>query len=201
MEFYYGLLQTIGIHTLLGLSAYIVLLTGQVSMAQAGFFAIGAYTMGVLTSPELAANPMTYWQALPFAVVACIVAGVILGFTFLFFRQSVVNFVQFVTGQNLWDPSIRFLTELPAKADPIEITIICLMALVFSFLATLYPAFKAANTDPVQVLRQHVQRLGTDRARAREQPRNGEGRRHQQALHPEIDGCYFPVHQPDPGYG
>ncbi|WP_278391500.1 lipoprotein-releasing ABC transporter permease subunit [Sphingobium yanoikuyae] len=81
------------------------------------------------------------------------VAGMALGFTFLFFRQSVVNMIQFVTGQNLWDPSIRFLTELPSKPDPVEIVIICLMALVFSFLATLYPAFKAANTDPVQVLR------------------------------------------------
>ena len=80
-------------------------------------------------------------------------AGMVMGFTFLFFRQSVVNAIQFLTGQNLWDPSIRFLTELPAKPDPIEITIICLMALVFSFLATLYPAFKAANTDPVQVMR------------------------------------------------
>lgn len=80
-------------------------------------------------------------------------AGVALGFTFLFFRQDVVNFIQMVTGQNLWDPSIRFLTELPAKPDPVEITVICLMALVFSFLATLYPAFKAASTDPVQVLR------------------------------------------------
>ncbi len=81
------------------------------------------------------------------------VAGMALGFTFLFFRQSIVNAIQLLTGQNLWDPSIRFLTELPAQPDPIEITIICLMALVFSFLATLYPAFKAANTDPVQVLR------------------------------------------------
>ncbi|PZU13346.1 MAG: lipoprotein-releasing ABC transporter permease subunit [Sphingobium sp.] len=80
-------------------------------------------------------------------------AGMALGFTFLFFRQSVVNAIQFVTGQNLWDPSIRFLTELPAKPDPVEIAIICVMALLFSFLATLYPAFKAANTDPVQVLR------------------------------------------------
>lgn len=82
-----------------------------------------------------------------------ILAGLVLGFTFLFFRQSVVNGIQFLTGQNLWDPSIRFLTELPAQADPVEITVICVMALLFSFLATLYPAFKAANTDPVQVLR------------------------------------------------
>ncbi|OYY90751.1 MAG: ABC transporter substrate-binding protein [Sphingomonas sp. 28-66-16] len=81
------------------------------------------------------------------------IAGLALGFVFLFYRQSVVNFIQLVTGQNLWDPSIRYLTELPSKPNPVEITVIALMALIFSFLATLYPAFKAANTDPVQVLR------------------------------------------------
>lgn len=80
-------------------------------------------------------------------------AGMLLGAVFLFFRQSVVNFIQFVTGQNLWDPSIRFLTELPSKTDPVEVTAIVVMALGFSFLATLYPAWKAASTDPVQVLR------------------------------------------------
>ena len=80
-------------------------------------------------------------------------AGLGLGFVFLYFRQSVVRFVELVTGQNLWDPTIRFLTQLPSRSDPVEITVIALMALVFSFLATLYPAFKAASTDPVQVLR------------------------------------------------
>ena len=82
-----------------------------------------------------------------------IVAGVMLGALFLYFRQGLVNFVQLVTGQNLWDPSIRFLTELPAKPDPFEVVAIIVMALIFSFLATLYPAWKAASTDPVQVLR------------------------------------------------
>jgi lipoprotein-releasing system permease protein len=81
------------------------------------------------------------------------VAGLILGFIFLFFRQPIVHAMEIVTGQNLWDPSIRFLTELPSRSDPVEITVICVMALVFSFLATLYPALRAASTDPVQVLR------------------------------------------------
>ncbi len=80
-------------------------------------------------------------------------AGMALAAVFLFFRQNVVNFVQFVTGQNLWDPSIRFLTELPSKTDPFEVVLIALMGLGFSFLATLYPASRAAKTDPVQVLR------------------------------------------------
>ena len=80
-------------------------------------------------------------------------AGLILGFVFLFFRQPIVRLVEMLTGQNLWDPSIRFLTELPSRSDPVEIITISVMALVFSFLATLYPAFRAASTDPVQVLR------------------------------------------------
>jgi lipoprotein-releasing system permease protein len=82
-----------------------------------------------------------------------IFAGMILGAVFLFYRQAVVGFVQWLTGQNLWDPSVRFLTELPAEPDPFEVTAIVLMALGLSFLATLYPAWKAASTDPVQVLR------------------------------------------------
>ena len=82
-----------------------------------------------------------------------IVVGVILGAIFLYFRQNVVDFIQAVTGQNLWDPSVRFLTDLPAKPDPFEVTAIILTALILSFLSTLYPAYKAASTDPVQVLR------------------------------------------------
>jgi lipoprotein-releasing system permease protein len=84
---------------------------------------------------------------------AGIIAGLILGFIFLYFRQSVVGAIQWVTGIELWDPQIRFLTELPSRTDPMEVLAIVLLALLFSFLATLYPAFKAASTDPVQVLR------------------------------------------------
>ncbi|HEY0114785.1 MAG TPA: FtsX-like permease family protein, partial [Allosphingosinicella sp.] len=82
-----------------------------------------------------------------------IMAGLILGAIFLFFRQSVVNFFQLVTGQNLWDPSIRFLTELPSKTDPIEVLAIVLMALSLCFIFTYFPARAASRTDPVQVLR------------------------------------------------
>lgn len=82
-----------------------------------------------------------------------ILAGLVLGFTFLVFRQNVVDFVQWISGQNLWDPTIRYLTILPSKTDPFEMIAIVLIAFLLTFLATLYPAFKAASTDPVQVLR------------------------------------------------
>src|SRR5258708_36445726 len=70
MDFYLGLIQIIGVHTLLGLSAYCVLLTGQVSLAQAGFFAVGAYVAGMLTV-------LAGWPIVPALVVAAFVAGAI----------------------------------------------------------------------------------------------------------------------------
>ncbi len=82
-----------------------------------------------------------------------IFAGVILGAIFLYFRQGVVDAIQAMTGQNLWDPSVRVLADLPSKTDPVEVTAIVVTAIILSFLATLYPAWKAASTDPVQVLR------------------------------------------------
>lgn len=79
--------------------------------------------------------------------------GLITALICLHYRQNIVNFVQYVTGQDLWDPSIRFITELPSRTDPFEILAIVGLALGSAFIFTLYPAFKAASTDPVQVLR------------------------------------------------
>jgi len=81
------------------------------------------------------------------------VSGLILATIFLYFRQGVVKLAELATGQNLWDPSIRYLTELPAKVDPLDVIGTIVMTLVLSLLFTLYPALRAARTDPVQVLR------------------------------------------------
>ncbi len=79
--------------------------------------------------------------------------GLALGFIVLFFRNGIAKFLSNVFGVNVWDPSVRFLTELPARTDPGEVLMIVGMAMGLSFLATLYPAYRAANTDPVEVLR------------------------------------------------
>ena len=68
MDFYLGLLQIMGVHTLLGLSAYVVLQTGQVSLAQAGFMAIGAYVAAMLTV-------LAGWSLIAALIVAAAVAG------------------------------------------------------------------------------------------------------------------------------
>lgn len=84
---------------------------------------------------------------------AGILLGAILAAVFLYFRQGVVDAIQAVTGQNLWDPSVRFLTDLPSKTDPFEVAAIVLVTLILTFLFTLFPSRRAARTDPVQVLR------------------------------------------------
>lgn len=70
MDFYLGLAQVIGIHTLLGLSAWCVLHTGQVSLAQGGFFAVGAYVAGMLTA-------MWGWPLALALAIGSAVAGVV----------------------------------------------------------------------------------------------------------------------------
>jgi branched-chain amino acid transport system permease protein len=70
MDFYLGLIQIMGVHTLIGLSAYCVLLTGQVSLAQAGFFAIGAYVAGMLTV-------LLGWPLIPALAMAGLAGGVV----------------------------------------------------------------------------------------------------------------------------
>ncbi len=50
-------------------------------------------------------------------------------------------------------PEVFFLSALPSKTDPTEVTVVVVMALGLSFLATLYPAWRAAQYDPVEALR------------------------------------------------
>ena len=68
MDFYLGLIQIISVHTLLGLSAYVVLQTGQVSLAQAGFMAIGAYVAAMLTV-------LAGWWLVAALIAGALVAG------------------------------------------------------------------------------------------------------------------------------
>jgi len=72
MDFFFGLLQIIGVHTLLGLSAYVVLQTGQVTLAQAGFFSIGAYVSAMLTV-------LAGWHIIPALLVSATLAGIVAG--------------------------------------------------------------------------------------------------------------------------
>jgi branched-chain amino acid transport system permease protein len=98
--FFSNILNVVMMYILMGLGLNIVVgFAGLLDLGYVAFFAIGAYTMGVLTSPEMSANPMTYWQALPFAVIACVVAGVILGLPVLKMRGDYLAIVTLGFGE------------------------------------------------------------------------------------------------------
>ena len=81
------------------------------------------------------------------------IAGFFLGITFAKNIQSIMNGISWLTGADLWDPTVRFLSEVPSVIEWREVGTVILMALVLSLLATLYPAWKAARLDPVEALR------------------------------------------------
>ena len=81
------------------------------------------------------------------------VAGTILGIVFALNIKSITAGLNWLTGANLWDPTVRFLSSVPSVIDWREVTTVVVMALALSLLATLYPAWKAARLDPVEALR------------------------------------------------
>ena len=81
------------------------------------------------------------------------IAGVAAGIAFALNIQSIMELVAWVTGQNLWDPAVRQLTELPAKLRGQDIAATVVLSLSCSFLAALLPARRAARLDPVEALR------------------------------------------------
>lgn len=80
-------------------------------------------------------------------------AGLVLGILVTWNIGAIQSFIQTITGAEVWDPTIRFLSDIPADMDPGETTSIVVMALALSFLATLLPAWRAAKLDPVDALR------------------------------------------------
>jgi lipoprotein-releasing system permease protein len=67
--------------------------------------------------------------------------------------ESIRRFLSWMTNTELFSPELYFLSQLPADMDVGETTAVVVMALALSFLATLYPAWRAARLDPVEALR------------------------------------------------
>ncbi len=79
--------------------------------------------------------------------------GVVLGIVFCLNIEHVRHFLEFLSGRDLFSAEIYFLSQLPAEINWTEVSIVAVVALVLCFLATIYPAYRAAKYDPVEALR------------------------------------------------
>jgi lipoprotein-releasing system permease protein len=81
------------------------------------------------------------------------IAGVVVGLTLCAYIEEVRQFISWLTSTRLMPPEVFFLSKMTAKIESGETVSVVLMALGLSFLATVYPAWKAARLDPVEALR------------------------------------------------
>jgi lipoprotein-releasing system permease protein len=79
--------------------------------------------------------------------------GLLLGVLFCVNIEALRQGLQHLTGTTLFDPTVYFLSRIPADLDPWQVTYVVVMALTLTFLATLYPSWRAARLDPVEALR------------------------------------------------
>jgi branched-chain amino acid transport system permease protein len=99
-SFFSEILDNVGIYILMGIGLNIVVgFAGLLDLGYVAFYAIGAYTMGVLTSPSLGFFHLTFWQALPFALGAAVLAGILLGLPVLKMRGDYLAIVTMGFGE------------------------------------------------------------------------------------------------------
>jgi lipoprotein-releasing system permease protein len=79
--------------------------------------------------------------------------GFAIGVEFATHIEAIRQFIQSIIGTDLFSAEIYFLTQIPARVDPYEVGAVVAMAFGLSFLATIYPAWRAAQLDPVEALR------------------------------------------------
>jgi lipoprotein-releasing system permease protein len=79
--------------------------------------------------------------------------GFVLGTVFCAYIENIREFLQNITGTTLFDPTVYYLEQLPAKLDWHQVIEVLVMSCALSLIATIYPSWRAARIDPIEALR------------------------------------------------
>jgi lipoprotein-releasing system permease protein len=80
-------------------------------------------------------------------------SGVLLGCTLVVYIEVIFSFIDGLSDSDMWDPSVRYLSRLPARLELKDVISTILLSLFLSFFVTIFPARRAAKMDPVEALR------------------------------------------------
>lgn len=106
-------------------------------------------TMG-MSAPQVMTVFMVQGLAVGFVgILIGAVSGALLGI----YIGDLVGWIESLTGSYMFDPSVYFISQLPSDLQWLDVLIVCLSASVLSFLATLYPAWRATKVQPADALR------------------------------------------------
>ena len=85
--------------------------------------------------------------------IAGSLAGTSAGLGFSYHIEKIRKFLEYFTGTSLFQAEIYFLSRLPSKVEPLDVVMVLALTCLCTFLATLYPARRAARLNPVEILR------------------------------------------------
>ena len=79
--------------------------------------------------------------------------GIMLGLAFVYYINSIADVVQWITGQEIFDPTIYYFDKIPTIVEPMTVFWVAVGAVAIAVLASVLPALRAAKLHPVEALR------------------------------------------------
>ena len=81
------------------------------------------------------------------------ICGVSIGCVFVLYIDTIFQIISDLRGADVWDPSVRYLSKLPARLELGDVLTASALSIVLSFAVTFFPARRAAKLNPIEALR------------------------------------------------
>ena len=111
--------------------------------------------IGILRTMGLSQNSIAHIFVICGSLIGILgtLSGLILGITFSYFLPDLQNLIEEYFNSEIWNPELRFLTEVPVRIRSIDLAFISFVSLTLSIVVTIFPSIAAARLDPVEALR------------------------------------------------